>query len=112
MMRDLKIFQKSYDFYEFVYPILKNFPQSERFVMVQKIQECFLEFLSEILTARKASNKLYHLRKADRELEKVKVFFRLSRDLGFISSGQHTEISEKLVELGKMLGGWIESERN
>jgi len=111
-MQDLKLFQKSYDFYEEIYPTLKNFPQSERFVMVQKIQDSFLEFISCIISARRASNTLHHLRKADRELEKTRIFFRLSRDLGFISSGQHENISEDLVELGKMLGGWIESERN
>jgi four helix bundle protein len=112
MMRDLKVFQKSYDFYEDVYPTLKNFPQSERFVMVQQIQDSFLEFISEIISARKASNTSYHLRKADEELEKTKIFFRLSRDLGFISAGQHEDISEDLVEIGKMLGGWIENEGN
>jgi four helix bundle protein len=111
-MRDLKLFQKGYDFYEFVYPTLKNFPQSERFVMVQKIQKVYLEFLSEVVSARKSSNTLHHLRNADRELEKTKIFFRLSRDLGFISAGQHEDISEKLVEMGKMLGGWIDGEKN
>ncbi|MFB6158921.1 MAG: diversity-generating retroelement protein Avd [Candidatus Nanohalobium sp.] len=111
-MRDMKIFQKSYDFYKEVHPTLKNFPKSERFVMVRQIQNSFLDFMSYISTARKASNTLHYLRKADQELEQVKVFFRLSRDLGFISSGQHEDISEKLVEIGKMLGGWIESEKN
>lgn len=110
-LEDLKLFQKAYDCYEWLYPHLKNFPKSERFTMVQHIENSLLDFLATIVMARKADDTLAHLHAADTELEKLKIYLRLSRDLEFVSIGQYEESSERLTELGKMLGGWIEAEK-
>lgn len=106
-LQDLKLFQKTYDYYEWVYPHLKNYPKSERFTLVQKIEDSLLELLSMVVMARKADGDLEYLEKADRELEKLRVFMRLSKDLEFISIGLYEDSSEKLDEIGKLLGGWM-----
>lgn len=106
---NLKLFQKSYDYYEWIYPHLKNFPKSERFTLVQHIENTLLDFLSEVVMARKSQKPLKHLKEADKQLEKLKIFLRLSKDLEFISIGQYEESSERLTEIGKILGGWKSS---
>lgn len=108
-VENLKLFQKSYDYYEWIYPHLKNFPKSERFTLVQHIENTLLDFLSEVVMARKSQEPLKHLEEADKNLEKLKVFLRLSKDLEFMSIGQYEESSKKLTEIGKMLGGWQNS---
>jgi four helix bundle protein len=109
-MDNLKLFQKTYDYYEWIYPHLKNYPKSERFTMVQHIENTLLDLISSIVMARKSSKTLKHLEDADRHLEKLKVYLRLSKDLEFISIGQYKESSEKLTEIGKILGGWIKAQ--
>jgi len=111
-VENLKLFQKTYDYYEWIYPHLKNYPKSERFTLVQHIENTLLDFLSEVVMARKSQKPLQHLDEADRHLEKLKVFLRLSKDLEFISIGQYEKSSEKLTEIGKMLGGWKNSIKN
>jgi len=106
-LQDLKLFQKTYDYYEWVYPHLKNYPKSERFTLVQKIEDSLLELLSMVVMARKADGDLEYLEKADQELEKLRVFMRLSKDLEFISIVLYEDSSEKLDEIGKLLGGWM-----
>jgi len=111
-MENLKLFQKSYDYYEWIYPHLKNFPKSERFTLVQHIENTLLDFLGEVIMARKSKDTLKHLEKADQNLEKLKIFLRLSKDLEFISIGQYEESSKRLEEIGKILGGWLNSVKN
>jgi four helix bundle protein len=108
-LENLKLFQKSYDFYKWIYPILKDFPKSERYTLVEKIHDTLLSFISKVVEARKVEDKNRILKQADAELEKLKVLMRLSKDQEFISMGQYRKASEKLDELGKMLGGWMKS---
>jgi hypothetical protein len=69
-----------------------------------------LDLLSCIIMARKRDDPLPHLEEADVHLEKLKIYLRLSKDLEFISMGLYEESSEKVTEIGKLLGGWIETE--
>jgi len=107
-LQDLKLFQKTYDYYEWVYPHLKNYPKSERFTLVQNIEYSLLELLSLVIMARKTNGSQEYLEEADRELEKLRVFMRLSKDLEFISLGLYEDSSEKIDEIGKLLGGWMQ----
>jgi len=109
-MEELKLFQKAYDYYEWLYPHLKNFPKSERFLLVQRIEDALLDLLASIVMARKDDTES-NLRRADVALEKLKVFLRLSKDLEFISIGQYEESSERVTEIGRLLGGWQSSLR-
>jgi hypothetical protein len=77
--------------------------------LVEKIHDTLLSFISKGVEARKVEDKNGVLREADAELEKLKVLMRLSKDREFISMGQYREASEKLDELGKILGGWMKS---
>jgi len=55
-LENLKLYQKSYDYLEWIYPVLKNFPKSERHTLVQKIQDTLLDFMVLIVEARKAGS--------------------------------------------------------
>jgi len=113
-LENLKLYQKSYDYLEWVYPVLKNFPKSERHTLVQKIQNTLLDFMASIVEARKAESSeksIKALENADMYLEQVKIYIRLSKDLEFLSMGQYKKSSEKLDEIGRLLGGWINSRK-
>lgn len=109
-MQNLKLFQKTYDYYEWMYPHLKNYPKSERFTLVQHIENTLLDLLACIVMARKREDPLPQLEQADIHLETLKIYLRLSKDLEFISMGLYEESSERVTEIGKLLGGWIEAE--
>ena len=40
---------------------------------------------------------------------KLKAYLRLSHDLGFLPLKKYEVWSEKVVEIGKMLGGWLKT---
>ena len=101
--------QKMYDLILYIYPVLVQFPKSEKFSMVAEIKKSCFEILRLITRANKEKQKLEHLRKLDANLELLRTQIRLSVDLKFIPIKKYEVISKYLAEIGRMLGGWIKS---
>ena len=45
----------------------------------------------------------------DIELDKVRLLFRLAHDLRLLPTDKYGQVSERLVEIGRLLGGWQRS---
>lgn len=74
--------------------------------MAQKIENTALNFLEDIIQSNNDFNKQKSLEKAIVELDKLRIFFRLSKDLQFISFEKYEYGSRLIDEIGRMLGGW------
>ena len=44
---------------------------------------------------------------ADVELEKVRLHLRLAHELRLLTTGQYEHASRAVVEIGRLLGGWL-----
>lgn len=84
-VQDLTIQQKTIDMFEYAYPALKQFPKSERFTLVSEIKSILNNILKYVITAIKKYHKKTTLQDLDVEISKLKVFIKLSKDLGFLS---------------------------
>ena len=112
MIEDMKIFHKTYEFIKWLHTLLNKFPKSEKYTMAQKIENTSLNFLESIIQSNNDFDKKQSLQKAIIELDKLRIFFRLSKDLQFISFEQYEYGSELINEVGKMLGGWYKKYNN
>ncbi len=108
-MEDLVIRQKTYDMMEYGYKALAQFPKSEKFALAADIKMCMHKVLEYIIVAHKKYYKKTTLQELDVEVTKLKVFVRLARDLGFLPVKKYEIWTGYLVEIGKMVGGWIKS---
>lgn len=106
MIEDMKIFHKTYEFIKWLYTVLNKFPKSEKYTMGQKIESTALAFLESIIESNNGFDKKHSLQKAIVELDKLRILFRMSKDLQFISFNQYEFGSKSVDEIGKMLGGW------
>ena len=69
-----------------------------------------LEYL--ILASKKSgAQRMNILEKLDRELVTEKILVRLSNRIKAMSDGQYIDIEKRIVEMGRMTGGWIKAER-
>ena len=87
----------------------KNFPKSSRFTLGTKIDDCFLNileliFMASILTKEE---KLSYLKKASLKLDLLKFLMQVAWELEVVDNKKYIELSERLHEIGRMLGGWI-----
>ena len=109
MAQDLKILQKIFDMMEYGYLALAQFPKSEKFALVTDIKRSMDTLLERCIEAQKRYYKKSTLQDMDVEIMKLRAYVRLSFQLGFLPPKKYEIWSEKLVEIGKMLGGWIKA---
>lgn len=109
-MGDSPLFVKTYDLLKYLIPATQKFPKSQRFVLAKRIQDAVMDFYESLLEARKVDllTRRDVLRRADVELEKLRLHLRLSMELEYLRFPQYEHASHYVVEVGRMLGAWRE----
>lgn len=112
--KDLVIFTQTYDLLTWLLPQCERFPKSQRFVVTQRLQSAALDFQEAIFeaNARGGAQRLAHLQAADAQLNKLRLYLRLSRQWDWLASGQYEHASRMVADIGKLLGGWIKQTRS
>ncbi|HAY23406.1 MAG TPA: diversity-generating retroelement protein Avd [Desulfobacterales bacterium] len=98
MSGQLKIAQKWEDMAVYAYGALRQFPKSERFTLGAELRECLWKGLKLIV---KANNEL------DSEIKTMLALLRVAHGLNIIPPKKYELWAGMLVEIGKMLGGWL-----
>jgi four helix bundle protein len=106
-LNDLILYQKVYDFLLYIYPIVAKMPKFEKFALQSHIKNCVIEIERRVIRANKSRTKLSHLYEADTSLQELKMLIRLAHDLRYIPPKQYENISNKLMEIGRLIGGMI-----
>ena len=106
---DLPILHKLIEIYKLWQEFLPNFPKSSKYTLGEKIDRLFIEVLEFIFatTYLQASKKLECANRASIKLDSLKFFLRIAWEIRALNNKRYILISEKLDEIGKMLGGWI-----
>lgn len=88
-----------------------SLPKSHRFTFGERVDRLTLDCLEGALEAIWAPPhaKGQPLRRVNLNLEKLRVFWRLIHERQWISAQQLLFVSQKLDEIGRMIGGWINS---
>lgn len=95
----LIILQRSKDLMKYLYTSFVKYPRSEKLGFVADYKKCLFHF------------KKTTLQDADVQLELLRMFNDLSYDMKFVDEKRYILVSEKLCEIGRLLGGWIRSQK-
>jgi hypothetical protein len=107
-MQSLKIQQKWEDMAEYMYVLLRHIPKSERFTLGAEIRGSVWRGLKLIIRANNTrKDRLSVLHELDSEIKVLQSLIRTGSSLGIVPYKKYEVSSGLLVELGKMLGGWI-----
>jgi len=112
---DLKIFTKFYDLTIWLHRKVVKFPKNLRFTLGQKVENTAFKILGLIVTANSTFDKDHRLKiqkEIGAELEVLRLLMRVSKDLKFMSIRSYRFGCEKVLEVGKILGGWMKSTKN
>lgn len=91
------------------YQALAQFPKAEKFSIVADIKRNMDIILERVIEANKKYYKKTTLQELDVAIMILKHYLRLSHELGFLPLKKYEIWSGLVVEIGKMLGGWIKS---
>lgn len=109
---NLLIYQKYLELIYYTNDLVRKYPKSEKFALVQEIKQalyCGLRCLMYAIKSYNKNDKLKYLNELDITLNLLKLHLRLSYKYKYISMQNYTTWSEKITEICNMLGGWINS---
>ena len=109
--RDLLVQQKIYDMILYAYPALEQMPKAQKFSLAQDMKHCIDKIMRLTISANKKYTKRTTLQELDVEVAALKVYLRIAYDLRYLPPKKYEVWSGMMVEIGKMVGGWIRSQR-
>jgi hypothetical protein len=110
-MENLKIAQKWEDMAAYAYITLRHMPKSERYTMGAEVRQSLWHGLKLISRANYVRNKMPLLYEIDMEIKSLLALIRVGHTIGVVPTKKYKELGARLVEIGKMLGGWIKSQK-
>jgi len=108
---NLTINQKLVSIYKLWHEFLPHFSKDTRYTLGKKIDSLFLETIEYIIKAGYSDKleKLIALKRASVKLDFIKFFLQVAWEVKSLDDKKYIKLSEKINEIGKMLGGWIKS---
>jgi len=106
------IFTRTYDLLLWLSGRVGQFPKEHRFRLARRIEDAAFGFHERLMLATRAGSPRDEMRlllQADVELDKLRHYVRLAADpqLKLLTPRQYEHASRMIVEVGKLLGGWI-----
>jgi len=104
---------KVYGLYKLFHLFLKFFPKQEKYTLGQMVEKTILEMLEKILVANYAPKyqKCQALQLVSQKNDLLKYLIRLAYDIRCLNSKKYLYLEKEVIEIGKMLGGWLKSVR-
>ena len=85
----------------------RKFPKSVRFTFSNRIDNLALDIYEALIEAKYTRNKIAMLRRANLDIEKLRLLLRLCHDERFFDRRGFEHVAIALDEAGRMVGGWI-----
>lgn len=102
------IFVKSHQLLVWLLQHTARFPKSERFRLAKRVEDSAFRFYDLIARATKSGDQRRSvLLEADLELDRLRLNVRLCVELKLLTTAQYEYAAGLLVEIGKLLGGWL-----
>ena len=105
------IVQKVYDFYKELRMVIEKMEKKDKYTLGEKMEKTTLDFLELLIEASLSPKdwKIDPLSKSAVKLDFLKILIRLGQESKTIPTQKYLSLEGKLIETGKMLGGWIKS---
>lgn len=112
MTKNLIIYEKTLEMIEYGTIALRQFPRYEKFVLAAMIRQQMYEVLKLIVETNKRTFRKTAMTELDISHETLRHLVDLSyRRLKYLDHKKYALWMEKVNEVGKLLGGWIRSQR-
>lgn len=106
--KKLDLWKESINLIKEVYSLLKDFPEDEKYGIINQIKRASVSILTNIAegAARNTSKEFFHfLVISQGSLSELDALFEISKELSFISEKQYQEITIKMEKIDAMLNG-------
>lgn len=98
------------DLFQIIHMSQRNLPKLERYTLWKRIEDLLIENIELIIKIKfhtVTENKLNILSKLSCNTDVLKILLRIAYDTKCLQQKKYVVIEEKLVIIGKMIGGWM-----
>ena len=109
-MKDEQILQlipKTENYIQYMLEILFKIPRTEKFNIGNEFKKSMYEMLENVLILNKTQNKIQYLNLIDTKLNVQRILLRILYKNRWIDMKKYNIAFEKILEIGKILGGLI-----
>jgi len=108
-MQESPIYSRTYDMLLWLLPQASQFPRAHRFGLGERVVRLSLDFQETLIAAgmQPGAERQTLLQQADLQLAQLRQTLRLCKDLELFSLGKYEYLAARLVEIGRLLGGWL-----
>ena len=110
----MPIIHRLIELYKIWHEYFPRFSKLFRYDLGSKIDILFIEIVENVFTAqhRTKEQKIIYLHKSSEKLDILKFFLQVAWEVKELDNKKYIILSEKLNEIGRMLGGWIKQSRH
>jgi four helix bundle protein len=112
--RQLSVWQKSHKLTLFIYNVTRTFPKDERFGLTSQLRRASSSIAANIAEGCGRSTRIEFRRFLDLAMgsaSEVEYFLLLACDLGLITAVSYGPAEKNIIEIKRMLAGFIETLR-
>ncbi len=108
-MNESPLFIRTHELVLWMIPHVQKFPRTHRFGLGERVQRLMLDFQDSLVAAGKSRSEARRisLHHADIQLEQLRGWIRISRELDLFTLAQYEHVSRLVAEVGRLLGSWI-----
>ena len=103
------VVQRAFDLSVWLIRKVEKFPRSFRFSVGERLIARVLDLLEALTEAAYSANKTPLLERANRLVNALRLLLRLAVELQLLGADSHEFASQKLEEIGRMIGGWTKA---
>ncbi len=110
--KKLLVWQEAHTLTLLIYKITKHFPKDELFGLTNQMRRAAVSVTANIVEGQaRATKKEFHqfLFMSNGSLVEVEYYIELSKDLGYISEKEFTDLYQQRIKVGKLLHRLIKS---
>ena len=107
----LPVYKASYDLLVEIFGVTRHFTREYKYTLGESIKKEAIEMITNIYRANSSYDKRDKIQAARENIEVIRLYFRLVRDLGQISLKSFVEVNEKIEMVSKQLTGWGNSSK-
>ncbi len=106
---DLPVYKATYDLLLAIFQFTKEFSKEYKYTVGESLKKETIALLTLIYRANVTREKDEVLQKARENIEVIRLFIRLMKDMRQISVKQFVQINESVENVSRQLSGWQKS---
>lgn len=107
---NLPVYKTSYDLLLIIFDVTKSFEKQYKYTLWDKIKNEVIDLITSIYRANNSfENRLKNIKKSREQIEVLKLYMRLCKDLKLVKIEKFVFLSEQIDSLSKQLFAWEKS---